>query len=276
MPAFLNIEQQINNNTVRRYGHSPNVRYTLREAFTKRPGLVADLSPGTVNTAAIQAIAVANADFVVSGTNAATSLSVLEAGGGVQITTGTTNGDQMIVFPVGQINGVDASAWRKTEWRPNRASTFRTWIVPGVTTNVRIHAGFKLTANTSETSSANACFFRYDTGATAGDVGGWVGVVRTGGNTFYTRRLGGAIVSNRAYELRIEMSDTGAATFSVLAINADSAGTSGVQTADEDTIGAQLSGTAALAPVIALQTLSANARSLLLRGLECSCKLDVV
>lgn len=84
-------------------------RFELIEQFTKAPKLNADIQNSAEATRMI-----ANTDFEVNGHNATSSLSVLDIGGGVKLTTaGSSDTDSTTIIPHQDGN---QSAWSHTRW----------------------------------------------------------------------------------------------------------------------------------------------------------------
>ncbi len=236
-------------------------RYALYEPFAKRPGLAADLDPGTVNQAANRLLVVANKDFVLSGTNAATANSVLAAGGGATLTTAGANNDQAIVSPLTTVNSVDASQWNKADWNSSQSAEFRCRItMPATITSMRIKAGLCLTAALDGTTDADQVYFVYDTSLSSSP-GQWQ-IGSSIASTNATSPIGASaipastVTASTSYDLAIVIDSSRSAT---LYLNGFRAGGVGPLTANKTFI-----------PVIGVQALTGSARSLTLRDVLCS------
>lgn len=86
----------------------PSLYWAHYETFVKKPYLLGALDPGAAyaQTAAVTApdarkAMSANPVFCVSGTNMTTALSTFAAGGGITLTTAGANNDQAILQPIG-------------------------------------------------------------------------------------------------------------------------------------------------------------------------------
>ena len=83
------------------FTESPN-RYMLKEFFSQKPGINADMviDPNADDAAALAAYTIANKHFEVLGTNGTSALTTFSATeGGLTITTDTGDNDQMIILP---------------------------------------------------------------------------------------------------------------------------------------------------------------------------------
>lgn len=153
------------------YGLSPFVSQQTRRkgvytGFSRRPKLAATMDPAAFSTQAdIRAYTEGDRDLMLSGTNAADSQVTAISTGGIQLTTGSTANDQMIVSPL-VINSRQQSEWGWINWSPERMCSFLTSVSFSLAvTSIRVYAGFKLTNAFDLSTDADHCLFVFDTTA---------------------------------------------------------------------------------------------------------------
>ena len=216
-------------NVNRMAGRSPD-RYYLEEYFKQKPSLNADLdSGGTTTTAAeLTAALIANKDFQLEGTNAATTSGDFEATyPGIKLTTGTTEADQCIIRPHADS---DQSAWNNIAWATHAELEWECSLTLDAVDNQAVWAGLKLTSDHLAATDANQIYFvcRSDgasglaetlstTDNAAQNVNGsnmqWHCIYSIAG-VDYTTNLGLAVAADTQYHLKIVIdSDRKAAVY---------------------------------------------------------------
>lgn len=145
---------------------TPTSRFTLVENFNSRPQLPAvrtlavtdpgdtpasadalrdDLVANTIPSieAGVTALANANPNLMLAGTNAANAGATFATTGGITLTTAATAADQMILAPH---TGTNISAWAAAAWNSAKRILLETLLTPGASiANSLFWAGFKLT-----------------------------------------------------------------------------------------------------------------------------------
>ena len=156
-----------------------------------KPGIAGDI------TDAAEAVRMlADPDFCVVGTNAASALSAYHPGGGIQFTTGGVVGDQMILAGHTTAN---ISPWGSYSWLSDDNVEWECEINTFSDTDVVYWAGLKLTDTSDEAVDANQLFFKYQDGVVGDD---WkIHIGRGGVQT--TIDSGVLVTADTTYHLRI-------------------------------------------------------------------------
>lgn len=123
-------------------------RYELQEHFHQRPAIAADIA----NTNASKT-------WEVAGTAAATAGAVFYAGGGIQLTTTATDGDQEIIWPNTTGNNDSQSPWMGTTWDSADELEFRCNIRVTDVTLLRMACGLKLTTTLDTSTDDDQIYF---------------------------------------------------------------------------------------------------------------------
>lgn len=100
-------------------------RYELFDPFAQIVQTIGVFEPLTINQAAMQALAVANPNWELLGTNASNALQVLSVDGGFAMLTNTADNDQAIICPRSAINSIHSSSWARTTFEPQHESRFQ-------------------------------------------------------------------------------------------------------------------------------------------------------
>jgi hypothetical protein len=126
-----------------------------------KPGINGDFVSATEATNTV-----ADRDFEVLGTNAASALSTFNAEGGVTLTTATGGNDQMVLAPHLDAN---QSAWTKYTWGTDRETHWECLFDTGASiSSATIWAGLKLTYERDVATDADQVFVRYDDATNSG------------------------------------------------------------------------------------------------------------
>lgn len=133
------------------------------EPFRHRPILASDLDPATISQATVRLLTGANKSWELAGTNAASSGSGLHTAGGVRLTTAGADDDQVILQPASAINSVNQSAFRRVKWNTGQEVNFEVLLSLPSIENVLIKAGLALTNAVDRTTDANQVGFVFDT-----------------------------------------------------------------------------------------------------------------
>ena len=138
--------------------------YPFEDRWTRRPKLnaSADLN-GTFDDAEAEALAFANKDWELSGTNAADAGATFATIGGVTLTTTTTANDQIIV---GGHTDTGVSPLANIDWSTGHGICFYQKIYTGTSlADSVIIAGFKKTNTPVIATDTDQAFFRIEDGA---------------------------------------------------------------------------------------------------------------
>jgi len=138
----------------------PN-RITLRETFLQRPALNAVMAwPTPYAAASAQAIAVANRNFEVSGSNMTTALCTFNAaGGGITLTTAGGGTDEAML---GAHSDTNQSAFKNIEWDTTYEPSFEAKIkLHSDLTQCSLVCGFKLTGTSVVATDNDQAMFAF-------------------------------------------------------------------------------------------------------------------
>jgi hypothetical protein len=225
------------------WGNFPANRYELVETFQHLPQLNASIAVAT------------NLDFEVLGTNAANAGITFADGGGIVSTTGTSSNDQVIVTPH---LDTTQTAWAAAKWNTNDRVVFETTITtPATVTSYAFWAGLKLTNTSVVATDDDQCFVKCSTAVSSGAIQ----FVTSNAGTDTTTVTGLTLAASTKYHIKIKID---ASRIARLYVNGDLVATStAALKADIDLI-----------PYIGVQTLTAAARALTVRGLKLSKDLN--
>ena len=179
-------------------------RFGLRWIAGQRgtPGL-----NGDIQNAAEATRMIADPDFEVLGTNAASANAAFNAEGGIVISTAGADADQIILTP-----HLDAgqTAWSAVTWGTDRSVIWEADIVLGASiAHTVMWAGLKLTNTPVIATDADQVFFRYENGVNSGY---WQAVYSIGG-TDVAADTGVLAAVSTQYRLKIAISAARIATF---------------------------------------------------------------
>ena len=131
---------------------------------------------GDIQNAAEATRMVADPDFEVQGTNAASGSVTFNAEGGIKLTTAGADGDEVIVAPHQDAN---QSAWKQWTWGTDKELIWEAEIETDTNiTNAIIWAGLKLTSAEATATDDDQVFFRYEDDVNDGE---WQAVSSIGG-----------------------------------------------------------------------------------------------
>lgn len=229
-------------------------RIVYQDRFSKRPILAADLDPATINQAAQRLLTGANLDWIISGTNAANANSTLDGNGGILLSTGSLDNDQIVLSPAPAINSVAQSPFGTVDWEPEDSLIFETTIQLGAITSIEVLIGLSLTNAFNITTDNDYAKLRFSTEGTTSTTN-WTQATGVGGVDAEVD-TGIAAVANRSIRLGIETTASRQAQF---LINGLRVGTPVTLTAGVDLI-----------PVLGIQNLSAASRGFAVRDLTLS------
>lgn len=160
-----------------------------------KPALLADLTDATE---AVRMIADRN--FMLAGTNAASTCSAIGAEGGVVLTTTTTTNDQVLLCPH---TLTSASPWATQKMGTDRAPNWETVIETGASiASITLFAGLKLTNTPVVATDADQVMFRF---STADSNTTWQ-VISSYNDTDTTTDTGVTVAASTKYYFRIEVS----------------------------------------------------------------------
>ena len=126
-----------------------------------KPALNADIQNASTATHMI-----ADPDFELLGTNAASSCAAFNPEGGITLTTTTTSGDQVILCPHLDSN---QSAWAQWTWGTDRCVEWECiFATPATITSMIVWAGLKLTNTPVIATDNDQVFIRYEAGVNSG------------------------------------------------------------------------------------------------------------
>jgi len=202
-----------------------------------------------------------NPRWALSGTNGVATDVTFDADGGVNLVTAGADNDQMIVFPRGQIGGIDSTALAGVAWNPQFQTRFAILLeVPALTLEL-VQAGMVLTTALDLTTDADQAKFQYSVeGATS--IVNWTLAESIGGTDTETD-LGVAVAADTPYLLELRYSSTGTLRAYINGILKHTSAS--VHTA-----------AGALFPIFAIQALAAAAKTLKVRGVRISRVWDTV
>jgi hypothetical protein len=224
-------------------------RYILSDKFLRVPKLNADINSATEATREI-----ANPDFEILGTNAASADQVHDAVGGFVLKTAGAATDSAILLPHLDTN---QTAWSKVTWLPSKQPSFVTNVkTPASITNCTYWAGYKLTNTATVATDDDQVFFRYANGTDTT----WKCIYSIAG-TDVSVDSGVTVAVSTVYRLWIMVDSAAIARFY---INGTLVATSTALTAS-----------AALIPYVGvLSATDATAKTLTIRNIECGIALS--
>ncbi len=194
------VNQPITTNTPE--GMSGRYRLEWVAGSMGKPGILGDVISATEATNVI-----ADREFHLVGTNIVSTVSALNAEGGVKLTSTTGGSDQGIIAP-----HLDASqsAWAATTWGSDKSVRWECLIKTGgsITANIT-WAGLKLTNTDVIATDADQVFFRYENGVNTGK---WQAVWSIGDSDTATDS-GVTVVLSTQYHLLIVINSSRVAKF---------------------------------------------------------------
>ncbi len=235
-------------------------RWGLATGFDRQVCLAATCDPSAFSSqAVIRAYTRASKEWQLAGTNAADASSTQLTTGGIQLTTGATSGDQMIVSPL-VINSVQQSPWGWVDWTPDRMPSLDVSVAfSSSVASVRAIFGFKLTTALDYSTDADHCLFVLDT-ALASNWRLHSRVATVDENRDAVSAVAKSVPQTLTrYDLSIRISNQRRPVF---LIDGQEVGT-----------GPALTAAAAFKPVLAVQTLTSGARDMQL--LKAACALNI-
>lgn len=170
-------------------------RYELKWVAGARgvPGINAD-----IQNAAESVREVADPDFEILGTNGTSALATYNVEGGINLTTNTTSGDQMILVPH---LDTDQSAWGTVTWGTDKAPEWECFIkTTADIVGCVIWAGLKLTNTSVVATDDNQCMFRF----ADADAAVWRAISSRAG-TDTTTSTGITVAASTKYHLAIKV-----------------------------------------------------------------------
>ncbi len=144
----------------------------------------------------------ADRNFEILGTNATTDDALINAEGGITMSTSGADGDGCILVP-----HIDAnlSAWKLVTWGTDKETEWECWIKTGAAiTNTIIWAGLKLTNTDVVATDADQIYFRYENGVNSG---GWQAVSSIADVDDAADAGVAAVVLSTQYHLKITIDD---------------------------------------------------------------------
>lgn len=180
--------------TWQRLGGIAPERFSLRWLGGSRgkPSLNADIQNAAEATRMI-----ADPDFEILGTNAVSSCSTYDTGGGIALTTTTTTGDQVILVPHLDAN---QSAWGSVVFPTSKSLIWECQIKTGsAITSAIIYAGLKLTNTNTVATDDDQVFVRYEVAVNSGKFQ----VISSIAGVDTTTDSGITVVLSTAYHIRI-------------------------------------------------------------------------
>jgi len=191
-------------------------RYYLEEFFTKLPDANAVINAAftdadataAANTVIKTASNAANKDFEILGTNAdIADFSWDTIAGGVKMTTGGADNDQLIILP-----HLDSkqSAWTGVLWGTENQVIWEVAIRTGASiATILIWAGLKLTNDPTIATDDDQIYFRFDTDVPDTNIQ----IISSIGGVDTTTDSGVALAASTNYNLRIEIDSSRKAHF---------------------------------------------------------------
>ena len=125
-------------------------RIELVDNFERRPGVIGDWSPTTLNPTQAQfhLFMVANPNWALTGAGTALSADqTLSADGGCNILTDGGDNDQCILFPRGTLGGVVSTPWAALTLEPQHEARIQFIVDLPVIANITLQFGLGLLAN---------------------------------------------------------------------------------------------------------------------------------
>ena len=192
---------------------NPN-RYYLEEYFNQKPGINADIAPGSADdnndgatAAQLATMNLSNKNFEILGTNAASSnISFSSTRAGINLLTNGSDNDQVILLPHLDTN---QTAWSGIKWGTENQVSWQCAISVADIDNVGFWAGLKLTNVPAFATDDNQAYFFYDV-----DDSVTGGSLTTNANlhfcysisgTEYITNLGITVAADTIYKLRIDI-----------------------------------------------------------------------
>lgn len=170
-------------------------RYSLRWLAGQRgkPGLNADIQNSAEATRMI-----ADPDFELLGTSAASSCSSYDTGGGITLTTAGSSGDQVIL--VGHLD-TNQSPWGTVLWPTSKSLVYEAVIKTGANvTATTIWAGLKLTNTPVVATDDDQVFVRYQDTQNSGK---WQVISSIANTDTTTNTTLTAVATSTVYRVRI-------------------------------------------------------------------------
>ena len=178
-------------------------RYELAEYFKQKPGINADMTidPDADDATALVAFVIANRDFELVGTSAATAQCVFGTNhAGLLLTTTSGASDQVIIAPH---LDTDQSAWQVVKWGTENKVIWESVIRTGASVAaIKIWAGLKLANDQAIDTDNDQAYFRFDTGEN-----NWETVTSVGGTADVEVDTGVVVAVDTNYYFRIEIDD---------------------------------------------------------------------
>lgn len=191
-------------------------RYYLEEFFTKLPDANAVLAAAydnadatnATNTAITASRTLANKDFEILGTNAdIADFSWDTISGGVKMTTGGADNDQLIILPH---LDTKQTSWTGVLWGTENQVIWETAIRTGASiATILIWAGLKLTNTPTIATDDDQAYFRFDTDVPDTNIQ----IISSIGGVDTTTDSGVALAASTTYNLRIELDSSRKAHF---------------------------------------------------------------
>jgi hypothetical protein len=176
-------------------------RFALYEEFLRRPCINADINSATEATREV-----ANPDFEVLGTNAASADVAFYAEGGIAVSTHGGTTDSTIILPHLDTN---QTAWSGVTWGTDQETWWGCQIkTAAALTNTTIWCGLKLTNTPTVTTDNDQVFFKYVNGTDTN----WQCIYSIG-NTDTTVDSGVAVAAATDYKFEVRINASRAATF---------------------------------------------------------------
>ncbi len=147
-------------------GRRTGIGLSKRYELTYVPGLYGIPSINADILSATEATNItADRNFEILGTNATTDDALINAEGGITMSTSGADGDSCILVP-----HIDAnqSAWKLVTWGTDKEVEWECFIKTGVITNAILWAGLKLTNTPVVATDADQVFFRYENDINSG------------------------------------------------------------------------------------------------------------
>tara|TARA_Y100000310_G_scaffold283648_2_gene305779 strand:- start:492 stop:1298 length:807 start_codon:yes stop_codon:yes gene_type:complete len=143
-------------------------------------------------------------NFEILGTNAVTDDAVMNAEGGIRLTTQGADGDEVILVPHQDAN---QSAWEQVTWGTDKEVEWECEIKTGSAAqidNCIIWAGLKLTNAEATATDDDQVFFRYENGVNDGK---WQVIYSIGGTDTAADAGIAAVAATTKYHLKIVIDD---------------------------------------------------------------------
>ena len=245
-------------------------RYVLKEYFTQRPGLNADIDQ--VSTVEVQRAL--NRNFEVLGTNMTTALCTFSTTrGGINILTAGADEDQAIIAPH---LDTAATAWSGIKWgTENKVEWTCSISTLNDITNQKIWAGLKLTNDQLVVTDSDQLFFKFQTDATNSEAFTdftKLHFIHSIAGTDYISRLPITVAADTTYHFKISINSNRRATifvngfqYNVTTTPASTGGTSVTKTTESlvTTLTGELSNDVDLIPYIGIESGESAQKSLI-------------